>query len=191
MCFARELASCWQLQIIDLLCCRFFAASEKVSKWHTNFCIPIYGYTLPMYRRHFCSTLHHSKQASTNTYTYLSIDCNSLWNEVKPETTCKKTYIFPFAVCFYLFILSRHRFKDSRLIASVPNGIVFHHAGLTFEDKNLVEQSFKQGHIPLLLSTSSLAMGVNLPAHTVIIKSTEVCISAKQHTLFYLCASFA
>lgn len=41
-------------------------------------------------------------------------------------------------------------------------------------DRCLVEETFRNGHISVLFSTSTLAVGVNLPAHIVIIKSTEV-----------------
>ena len=37
-----------------------------------------------------------------------------------------------------------------------------------------IEDLFADGHIQVLLSTATLAWGVNLPAHTVIIKGTQV-----------------
>lgn len=53
-------------------------------------------------------------------------------------------------------------------------GIAFHHAGLVLQDRQFVEDSFRNGDVSILLSTNTLAMGVNLPAHMVIVKSTEV-----------------
>lgn len=41
-------------------------------------------------------------------------------------------------------------------------------------DRTLVEDLFADCHIQVLVSTSTLAWGVNLPAHTVIIKGTQV-----------------
>lgn len=41
-------------------------------------------------------------------------------------------------------------------------------------DRTLVEDLFVDRHIQVLVSTSTLAWGVNLPAHTVIIKGTQV-----------------
>lgn len=41
-------------------------------------------------------------------------------------------------------------------------------------DRTLVEDLFADKHIQCLVSTSTLAWGVNLPAHTVIIKGTQV-----------------
>lgn len=49
-------------------------------------------------------------------------------------------------------------------------GLGVHHAGLPRLDRNEVERAFMNGTIRVLVSTSTLAWGVNLPAHGVIIK---------------------
>jgi activating signal cointegrator complex subunit 3 len=49
-----------------------------------------------------------------------------------------------------------------------------HHAGMLRSDRNLIEQLFEKGLIKVLCCTATLAWGVNLPAHTVIIKGTEL-----------------
>ena len=54
------------------------------------------------------------------------------------------------------------------------NGIGVHHAGLSRSDRDLVESLFADRHLNVLVSTATLAWGVNLPAHTVIIKGTQV-----------------
>lgn len=41
------------------------------------------------------------------------------------------------------------------------------------EDRSLVEGLFLTGDLLVLCTTSTLAQGVNLPAHAVIIKSTQ------------------
>ncbi|XP_020291198.1 activating signal cointegrator 1 complex subunit 3 isoform X2 [Pseudomyrmex gracilis] len=53
-------------------------------------------------------------------------------------------------------------------------GISIHHAGLLRSDRNLVEKYFSEGLIKVLVCTSTLAWGVNLPAHAVIIRGTEI-----------------
>lgn len=45
---------------------------------------------------------------------------------------------------------------------------------MTRVDRTLVEDLFADRHIQVLISTATLAWGVNLPAHTVIIKGTQV-----------------
>jgi len=53
-------------------------------------------------------------------------------------------------------------------------GIGIHHAGLSMEDRRLIENSFLSGKLFVVVATSTLAIGVNLPCHTVIIKGTEM-----------------
>lgn len=76
--------------------------------------------------------------------------------------------------------------EDEKLKLSMANGFAFHHAGLTSDDRERIEKAYRDGLIKILLSTNTLAMGVNLPAHTVIIKSTEVSRFAIIKLLFYL-----
>ncbi|XP_052863801.1 probable ATP-dependent DNA helicase HFM1 [Anopheles cruzii] len=54
----------------------------------------------------------------------------------------------------------------------VARGVAYHHAGLLASDRTRIESSFRSGHIAILCCTSTLCMGVNLPAYLVIIKST-------------------
>ena len=48
-----------------------------------------------------------------------------------------------------------------------------HHAGLTDGDRTTCERLFVAGKIQVLVATSTLAWGVNTPAHLVVIKGTE------------------
>lgn len=64
--------------------------------------------------------------------------------------------------------------KSLELKDLLPYGFAIHHAGMSRVDRTLVEDLFADRHIQVLVSTSTLAWGVNLPAHTVIIKGTQV-----------------
>lgn len=57
-----------------------------------------------------------------------------------------------------------------RLSEAAENGAVFHHAGLFPEQKEIIEDEFKNGNILMIAATPSLMYGVNLPSKTVIIR---------------------
>ncbi|SPO28171.1 probable ATP dependent RNA helicase [Ustilago trichophora] len=63
---------------------------------------------------------------------------------------------------------------DGDLKDVMPYGFGIHHAGMSRLDRELVEALFADGHLQVLVSTATLAWGVNLPAHTVIIKGTQI-----------------
>ncbi|XP_015491522.1 probable ATP-dependent DNA helicase HFM1 isoform X5 [Parus major] len=62
--------------------------------------------------------------------------------------------------------------KDSKLRDLLTYGVAYHHAGMELSDRKIIEGAFTVGDLPVLFTTSTLAMGVNLPAHLVVIKST-------------------
>ncbi|NWY09271.1 HFM1 helicase, partial [Aphelocoma coerulescens] len=62
--------------------------------------------------------------------------------------------------------------KDSKLRDLLMYGVAYHHAGMEMSDRKIIEGAFTVGDLPVLFTTSTLAMGVNLPAHLVVIKST-------------------
>ncbi|KAJ8927311.1 hypothetical protein NQ314_020225, partial [Rhamnusium bicolor] len=62
---------------------------------------------------------------------------------------------------------------DVKAKATIRHGVGYHHAGLIHETRHIIENLFRQGDLPVLVTSSTLAMGVNLPAHLVIVKSTK------------------
>ncbi len=65
------------------------------------------------------------------------------------------------------------RVKDEALREALSFGIGLHHAGLMEADRQLSEELFANNKIQILVATSTLAWGVNLPAHLVVVKGTQ------------------
>ncbi|XP_046390762.1 probable ATP-dependent DNA helicase HFM1 isoform X2 [Ischnura elegans] len=66
-----------------------------------------------------------------------------------------------------------NQLNEKKLKDLLLSGIGCHHAGIAPTDRYLVEDLFRAGYLPILVATSTLAMGVNLPAHLVVIMSTD------------------
>ena len=60
-----------------------------------------------------------------------------------------------------------------KLARAVKNGVAFHHAGLLNSQRGYIEQAFRDNIIKAVCSTTTLGLGVNLPAHTVLVKEVH------------------
>jgi len=56
------------------------------------------------------------------------------------------------------------------LLEYASRGIAFHHADLSFTERRLVEQHYLDGDIRVIFATTTLSLGINLPAQTVFIE---------------------
>jgi ATP-dependent DNA helicase HFM1/MER3 len=70
---------------------------------------------------------------------------------------------------YYLLIRCRGILTPTGTVAV---GVAVHHAGLSQQDRSAVEKAYLSGDLSVICCTSTLAVGVNLPCHMVIIKNT-------------------
>ncbi|KAL0946540.1 hypothetical protein HGRIS_012747 [Hohenbuehelia grisea] len=66
-----------------------------------------------------------------------------------------------------------HTFHDPKLSELAAAGIGVHHAGLSMDDRRTTEDLYLKKVLRVVVCTSTLAVGVNLPAHTVVIKGVQ------------------
>lgn len=55
----------------------------------------------------------------------------------------------------------------------IPHGISIHHAAISSDDRDIIEDLFRRQILRAIFCTSTLAAGVNLPAHLVVIVGTQ------------------
>ncbi|KAH9965547.1 putative RNA helicase [Lactifluus volemus] len=108
----------------------------------------------------------HSRKETAKTAKFIrdmAIEKETITQFVKPDSAVRE-----------ILTEEANNVKDSNLRDLIPFGFAIHHAGMTREDRGLVEELFADGSIQVLVCTATLAWGVNLPAHAVIIKGTQI-----------------
>ncbi|KAF8212106.1 Sec63-domain-containing protein [Mycena galopus ATCC 62051] len=108
----------------------------------------------------------HSRKETAKTAKFLrdmAIEKETITQFVKPDGAVRE-----------ILTEEANNVKDGNLKDLLPFGFGIHHAGMTREDRGLVEELFADGSLQVLVCTATLAWGVNLPAHTVIIKGTQI-----------------
>lgn len=108
----------------------------------------------------------HSRKETAKTAKYLrdrAVEKEEITQVVKPDGATRE-----------VLLGEVENVRDPNLKDLLPFGFAIHHAGMSREDRNTVEDLFAEGYIQVLVCTATLAWGVNLPAHTVIIKGTQI-----------------
>ncbi|CAK5277379.1 unnamed protein product [Mycena citricolor] len=108
----------------------------------------------------------HSRKETAKTAKFLrdmAIEKETITQFVKPDGAVRE-----------ILTEEANNVKDANLRDLLPFGFGIHHAGMSREDRGLVEELFADGSLQVLVCTATLAWGVNLPAHTVIIKGTQI-----------------
>ncbi|XP_071950834.1 probable ATP-dependent DNA helicase HFM1 [Antedon mediterranea] len=98
--------------------------------------------------------------------------------QIAADVLAKDSYRWNFKTRPILQTEATH-LKDAKLRDLVCKGVAYHHAGMHRDDRDKIQNMFIQGNLPALMATSTLAFGVNLPAHLVIIKSTQHYVSGQ------------
>ena len=57
----------------------------------------------------------------------------------------------------------------------IPKGIAYHHADLSMKERAIIEKSFRERHLKVIVATTTLSCGVNLPARLVIVTTPNIC----------------
>ena len=87
--------------------------------------------------------------------------CNYGMKLIEPDTLTK--------ISNSIIEVSQSKLLGEELARIVKCGVAFHHAGLDMDTRSIVESSFRNRLIKVVVATTTLAAGVNLPARRVII----------------------
>ena len=107
------------------------------------------------------------KRCEGNAHYYASSGQHELLDTEKQEQILEKFD----ALCIQFDIVEEQVITDFRQLISC--GIAYHHAGMLPTLKEVVERLFTSGLIQLLFTTETFAVGINMPACTVVFDSLE------------------
>lgn len=74
---------------------------------------------------------------------------------------------------------------DKQLMKSIYQGVAFHHAGLSSDERRFIECMYRRNYIKVICCTTTLSAGVNLPAQRVIISSENFHGKLIENLLYY------
>ncbi len=92
-------------------------------------------------------------------------DISKALRETNPEWTKLSNQL--------LNVLAAPTSQCERLSKCAVKGVVFHHAGLTHKQKEIIEDNFRNGTIKIIACTPTLAAGLDLPAFRTILKDLK------------------
>lgn len=131
----------------------------------------IYTELIPYLKKHrrlpclyFCFS---RRRCEANALYYATSGNHYLLDNVKQEQILEKFD----ALCKQFDIVEEKAITDFRRL--VACGIAYHHAGMLPTLKEVVERLFTSGLIQLLFTTETFAVGINMPACTVVFDSLE------------------
>jgi len=69
---------------------------------------------------------------------------------------------------------------DYQLYSLLDKGVAFHHAGVSQEMRYMLEWLMRQGHLKVMVATTTLAQGINFPISSIVINAYKVGRPPKQ-----------
>ncbi|MBN2459470.1 hypothetical protein JXB28_04245 [Candidatus Woesearchaeota archaeon] len=72
-----------------------------------------------------------------------------------------------------LGVIDKPTKQCQRLALCIKDGVAFHHAGLHSQQREIIEDNFRNGAIKIICATPTLAYGLNLPAFRVIVRDLK------------------
>ena len=91
----------------------------------------------------------------------------------KHDLNGKKTELHEELSQKILSVLSHPTSQCEKLSDAAKYGIAFHHSGLAYQQREIIENAFRDGTIKIIVATPTLAAGVSMPAFRTILKDLK------------------
>ncbi|XP_023386535.1 probable ATP-dependent RNA helicase DDX60 [Pteropus vampyrus] len=100
------------------------------------------------------------------------------YNEFSPDCTYTDSTVVDNQTLAKILRRLRGTRQGYKLHSLLKRGIGYHHGSMEYKQRQVVEMLFRQKHVKVVIATSSLALGINMPCKSVVFIEDSVFLNA-------------
>ncbi|XP_039731718.1 probable ATP-dependent RNA helicase DDX60 [Pteropus medius] len=100
------------------------------------------------------------------------------YNEFSPDCTYTDSTVVDNQTLAKILLRLRGTRQGYKLHSLLKRGIGYHHGSMEYKQRQVVEMLFRQKHVKVVIATSSLALGINMPCKSVVFIEDSVFLNA-------------